>query len=273
MEFYLGTHMPGWLHVAGFPLCVSHRRLRNRKSGMTASCSWIADSGAFTELQMYGEHRESPQEYAMAVRRYKGFGGLRWAAPQDWMCEPAVISGGTWNGIRFAGTGLSVPEHQRRTVDNYLTLRTLAPDLPFIPVLQGFARDDYLRCADMYERAGVDLTRQETVGLGSVCRRQATSEIHGIIASLAPLRLHGFGVKITGLSMYGHCLTSSDSTAWSFDARRADPLPGCHHGKQGTGNCASCLTYAGRWRGRVLAIAPQKEYNYQPMLDFGDEAA
>ncbi len=49
------------------------------------------------------------------------------------MCEPIVIHGGQAGPIRFAGTGLTVAEHQRRTVTNYAQLRDLAPDLPFVP--------------------------------------------------------------------------------------------------------------------------------------------
>ena len=45
----------------------------------------------------------------------------------DWMCEPAML----------ARTGLTVAEHQAGTVANYLELRAAAPELPFIPVLQG----------------------------------------------------------------------------------------------------------------------------------------
>jgi len=52
----------------------------------------------------------------------------------DWMSEP----------IMLAKTGLTVAVHQARTVANYLALRDLAPDLPFIPVLQGWRLDDYL---------------------------------------------------------------------------------------------------------------------------------
>lgn len=62
------------------------------------------------------------------------------------MCEPVSV----------AKTGLSVGEHQRRTVDNFVRLRQFAPDLPIIPVLQGWRIGDYLRCADDY--AGIDLT-------------------------------------------------------------------------------------------------------------------
>jgi hypothetical protein len=88
------------------------------------------------------------------------------------------------------------------------------------------------------------------VGVGSVCRRQATGEIEVIVHSLASigLRLHGFGVKAGGLVRYADCLVSADSLAWSFEARRAAPLAGCRHA-----NCANCLCYAAAWRRRVLA--------------------
>ena len=156
------------------------------------------------------------------------------------MCEPFMI----------ARTGLPVTEHLHRTVENYLTLRRLAPDLPVIPVVQGWRLADYLACLDLYASAGVDLAALPRVGLGSVCRRQSTAEIAVIVTELARrgLRLHGFGVKTGGLHLYGHLLTSADSMAWSYAARRAPALPGC----TGHKNCANCLTYATRWRAGVL---------------------
>jgi hypothetical protein len=156
------------------------------------------------------------------------------------MCEPFML----------ARTGLTIAVHQARTVANYLELRDLAPDLPFIPVLQGWSGDDYLRAVGMYSRAGVDLTAEPLVGVGSVRRRQTTGEIEVIVHSLASLglRLHGFGVKAGGLARYADCLESADSLAWSFEARRAVPLPGCSHA-----NCANCLRYAAAWRERTLA--------------------
>jgi hypothetical protein len=88
------------------------------------------------------------------------------------------------------------------------------------------------------------------VGLGSVCRRQSTTEIAVIVTELARcgLRLHGFGVKTGGLHLYGHLLASADSMAWSYAARRQPALPGCTSHK----NCANCLTYATQWRHAVL---------------------
>ena len=70
-----------------------------------------------------------------------------------------------------------------------------------MPVLQGWSRDDYLRCVELYRLAGVDLTADPRVGVGSVCRRQATGEIEVIVHSPASLglRRHVFGVKCGGL--------------------------------------------------------------------------
>lgn len=159
-------------------------------------------------------------------------------------------------------TGLSVTEHQHRTVANYLELRQLAPHLPFIPVLQGWHLADYLTCADLYQSAGIDLVGQPRVGIGSVCRRQATAPIAAIITTLAArgLRLHGFGVKTGGLDKYGHLLASADSMAWSYAARRSPALPGC----TGHKNCANCITYATRWRHRI--ITRHLTGSYQPAL-------
>jgi hypothetical protein len=219
----------------------SPRRLAARRRLPRAVTSWALDSGGFTELRLHGGWRTTAAEYAAAVRRYRDeIGRLEWAAPQDWMCEPFML----------AKTGLSIAAHQLRTVANYLELRSLAPDLPFVPVLQGWSLDDYRRCTVLFDEAGVDLTTEPRVGVGSVCRRQATGEIEAIVHSLAllGLRLHGLGVKAGGLLRYADCLVSADSLAWSFDARRAAPLAGCSHA-----NCANCLRYAAAWRERALA--------------------
>ena len=69
------------------------------------------------------------------------------------MCEPEQL----------AMTGLTVEEHQRRAVDNFVELRDLAPDLPIVPVVQGWTIGSHLRCVEMYAAAGVDLLA-ETVG-------------------------------------------------------------------------------------------------------------
>jgi hypothetical protein len=248
--FYLGTHMPNWLATSDIPLFISRNRLKNRKTFPQARAPWALDSGGFTELMQHGRWTITPAEYAAEVHRYRDqIGRLEWAAPMDWMCEPWVITGGQHGPLNFAGTGLTVEEHQQRTVDNLIELRALAPDLPFIPVLQGWTLADYQHCAQLYVAAGIDLTAEPVVGLGSVCRRQATDEIEQIVRHFAGqgLRLHGFGVKTQGLGAYADGLASADSLAWSMDARRSDPLPGHTHK-----NCANCPDWAYRWHQRIV---------------------
>jgi hypothetical protein len=118
---------------------------------------------------------------------------------------------------------------------------------PFIPVLKGWTQGNY--CAELYAAAGVDLTRCEKVGLGSVCRRQSTIRI-GLRASWMAASGSGCtaSAKTEGLGLYGEHLVSCDSLAWSYDARRSAPLPGHAHK-----NCTSCLSYAMGWRQRMLA--------------------
>jgi hypothetical protein len=254
LRFYLGTHRPNWLWtVTDVPLFISHRVLRDRKRTFPrATTSWALDSGGFTELNLYGEWRTTPEEYVACVRRYRDeLGQMEWASPQDWMCEPWVI----------AKTGLTVEEHQKRTTENYLHLRDLAPDLPFIPVLQGWDLVDYQRHADDYADAGVDLAGLPLVGIGSVCRRQATGAIAGVFDSLMSrgLSMHGFGVKSAGLGQYADALTSADSLAWSFGARRADPGMTRTCGKR---SCQNCLHAALEWRERVLRTLDGRQYAF-----------
>ncbi len=239
--FYLGTHQPAWLARVRFPLCVSHRRLHRYRHLPTARCRWVLDSGVFSELSDHGRWTLPPETYVAVVRRYREhIGCLAWAAPQDWMCEPAMV----------AKTGLSVREHQRRTVENVVRLRQLAPDLPIIPVVQGWRLGDYLRCVNDYAAVGIDLTAEPLVGIGSICRRQATAEIAEIVEALwaRGIRLHGFGVKADGLRRYGHYLASADSMAWSFRGRYSR---GCAHrtsGQRPVSSEANCLYFARAWR-------------------------
>jgi hypothetical protein len=251
VRFFLGTHQPHWLRI-GVPLFVSDRRLRRYHRLPRAAAPWALDSGGFTELSQYGtwDTGPTPAVYLARVRRYRDeIGHLVWAAPQDWMCEPFIL----------AKTGLAVADHQSRTVDNYLRLRELAPDLPIVPVVQGWTPGDYLRCADRYTACGVDLTVSPIVGVGSVCRRQGTEDAGRILRALharGVRRLHGFGFKTLGLIAHGHLLTSADSLAWSVDARnlRRPALPQCLSAGRHK-NCANCLPYALLWRRRVLAAA------------------
>ncbi len=251
MRFFLGTHHPDWLGKLEVSLFVSDRRLRKCKRLPRALRPWGCDSSGFSEVSMHGRWTIGPKEYVARLRRYQEeIGLLDFAAPQDWMCEPPILR----------KTGLSVEEHQRRTLENYLELRSLAPELPIIPVIQGWKHTDYDHHVDAYDRAGVDLQALPLVGIGSVCRRQATREAALIFASMArvwKLKVHGFGVKGGGVAYLGD-LASADSLAWSYEARRLQRPAFLDHDKPGPGrrkghkNCANCHVYALDWRARLF---------------------
>lgn len=222
------------------PFFVSVRRLRRQKRWPLAAGSWALDSGAFTELATYGFYQTPARQYAEEARRYlEMLGQPDWIAPQDWMCEPFIV----------AKTGLSIVEHQWRTIESVAGLRLAG--MPVIPVLQGQILDDYLRHIEMYAGAGFQLLSEPTIGVGSICRRQGSNETGRILATLSGLglRLHGFGVKTTGVAQFSRYLVSADSMAWSVCGRRRKPFFNCGNSHK---NCANCFEYAMWWRRKVL---------------------
>lgn len=244
--FYLGCPEPAWIGKTTAPLFLARPRLARIRGRLNrAAGPWALDSGGFSELSQHGRWTITPAQYAAEVRRFVAeVGAPDFIAPQDWMCEPQMV----------ARTGLSVAEHQARTVQNYLELRDLLPDLPLMPVIQGWCRGDYRRCIDLYRAAGVDLGALPRVGVGSVCRRSSSISAALILQEChleGVTRLHGFGVKTDGLDLFGDELTSADSMAWSYDARRTQKP--CPNGKR---DCRNCLHYALAWRRRVLGAWP-----------------
>lgn len=254
-KFWLGYHIPSglWGGELHGPVFVSVQRLRKRKSEWPRSLVPIAlDSAGFSQITMHGQWLISPAEHVAICRRaIAELGTVEWAAIQDWMCEDDAL----------ARTGLSIAEHQRRTIVSYETLLELAPEVRWVPALQGRSLSDYMRHLEDYKRAGHDLLALDLVGLGSVCRRQATAEIVALVRGLAStgLRLHGFGVKSTGLELISDALVSADSMAWSFEGRVETRETGRRDSKgRGLGNSPE---YAEVFRQRMLALiaAPKSQ--------------
>ena len=168
-RFWLGTNEPAWLSRTDVPLFLSARRIRRRTAlPLPAKGEWALDSGGFTEVSTHGKWTIPAEVYAgEALRWSRQIGGLAWAAPQDWMCEPPMLE----------KSGLSAREHQELTVENFITLRNLAPLglgrflewggpntggsiqtaswLAFI----GASLDGYFRAIDM--QTGAELWRQD----------------------------------------------------------------------------------------------------------------
>ena len=212
MLFYVGLHEPA--HARHFARAfISVNRLRRRKAPFPAQ-AWIMDSGAFTEIAAHGHYRHDVAHYAADIVRWRDNGGLVCAVAQDWMCEPWIVR----------KTGLTVAEHQRRTIDRYDALMEADTGVAIMPVLQGFDPDDYRRHIAAY---GDRLTHGAYVGVGSVCKRNGDpaailAVLDAIHADRPDLRLHGFGLKATSLMCRPITarLHSADSMAWSFAERR-----------------------------------------------------
>ena len=247
--FYVGTNKGNWLWSKQnrHPLFVSVRSLKNHKKLPKSKVNWCCDSGGFTELSLFGKWVTSPTEYVYHLQRFQNeIGSMVWASPQDSMCEPSML----------LKTNKSVLEHQHLTCQNFCELKQLAPDLPIIPVLQGWFPNDYLFHAEMYKTYGVELNKESTVGVGSVCRRAKVSGMKETFEQLASdgLRLHGFGLKKDGIKLFGHSLVSSDSMAWSYTARVSGwkniYLCGTRH--EQAKSCGDCHDWAMLWADKVL---------------------
>lgn len=211
MRFFTGLHQPS--DAKHFDSAfISVNRIHNRKKPFVVN-DWIMDSGAFTEISTHGRYRQPANEYASEITRWINNGHLLAAVTQDYMCEPFILE----------KTGLSVTEHQRLTINRYDDLLAANVGTYIMPVLQGFAPDDYESHIKMYDER---LSPGQWVGVGSICKRN--SNIHAITAVLLKikqarpdLRLHGFGLKTTALAnpLITSLLETADSMAWSFHAR------------------------------------------------------
>lgn len=264
--FYTGVQRPSWAtdRTLNVPLFVSANQLaRYRSEGdawpFLVATQWAGDSGAYAALMLAADPDTNPWTWDP-----DSYGGL-WTRVvdqsgrppdfigiQDWPCEPNVR----------ARTGFTVLDHQEFTLDSYLWLEREFPWLPWLPTLQGWEPQDYVRHGKMYRRAGVDLAGRR-VGVGSICRRGSQHAILAVLEALAPYgaRLHGFGASINALREAGHLLASSDSQAHSAVARAEGiRLPGCghlsrpdEHGVRRAADCRNCFRWALSYRDRALA--------------------
>jgi hypothetical protein len=211
MRFYVGLHQPSSAkHVRR--AFVSVHRLMKRKSPLKVD-EWIMDSGAFTTILKHGGYPDSVEAYASEIRRRAKDGNLIAAVAQDYMCEPHML----------LKTGLTVSDHQRLTIERYDKLLACDVGVYVMPVLQGYAPEDY---AEHVRQYGARLSEAAWVGVGSVCKRNGSpgaieAVLRAILAVRPDLRLHAFGVKSTSLAYAAvrDRLFSADSMAWSFAAR------------------------------------------------------
>ena len=211
MRFFVGLHQPS--DAKHFDAAfISVNRIRTRKSNFAVG-DWIMDSGAFSTILQHGGYPHPVEEYASHIRRWRSNGTLLAAVAQDYMCEPAML----------AKTSLSIADHQRLTIERYDDLLRCETGCYIMPVLQGYAPEDYVSHIRQY---GSRLAHGAWVGVGSVCKRNGdVSAILDVLLAIKlfrpDLQLHGFGLKTIALAhgVIRALLHTADSMAWSFAAR------------------------------------------------------
>lgn len=175
------------------------------------------DSGGYSLMLDTGEHPPASEyiDYVEAT-------APEYFALQDFPCEPDVLE----------KYGRSVFKHREFSVEHSASCLAMARDRDLdadpVAVLQGWEPDDYLRCIERYEQEGL-LT--DYVGIGSVCRRNAETDIREVVTTIRDVlpkrRLHAFGVKRDVLSYPDvlRALDSADSLAydWSYEREVSGP--------------------------------------------------
>ncbi|MEU3452291.1 DUF6884 domain-containing protein [Micromonospora sp. NPDC006766] len=237
----------------GVRVLVSYVRLRAVKTPPVAVEEWLLDSGGYDQLMRHGGWTVPAVEYAADIRRYgREIGRLVWAAPQDWPASRGAL----------ARTGLTEVEHQERTVASVEELRAADTGVHIAALLTGTTPDGYLRHADMYARAGIDLRAEPVEAVGALLRRPVTeaAEIVRLLHAAGLTRLHTLGGKGPLLDLVGGLIASTDSADWSGNARRH--VGRCPHGLVAWE--ANCPVAAREWGVRQRERAARSVV--QPML-------
>lgn len=220
MDFYVGLHQPS--DAQHFDNCCIHvGRLEGRQKPLGCK-KLILDSQAFRILELHGEHRLSPAQYAAIGAEIALLCDEIVLVTQDYMCERYIFQ----KRYEHLGVRFTVADHQLLTISRYDALHFHAGQLGLavMPVLQGYAPHEYV---DHIRQYGRRLRSGMWVGVGSVCKRNGSpSSIRDVLYSIKrarpDLRLHGFGLKRTamGWGWIRNALYSADSMAWSYAARR-----------------------------------------------------
>ena len=167
------------------------------------------DSGGFSFFKKWGEYPFDLETYLSFIYNLKEQYPLELCAVMDYPCE-----------IEANRTKLKTNKDRiEATVRNAVECIDADPNLPWIPVIQGFSLEEYLHCVDLYEQVGI---RLDYIAVGSVCARKGN--LHSIRRILTKIRdrtkarLHSFGLSLTYLkdSQIHNAVYSSDSAAWNW---------------------------------------------------------
>jgi hypothetical protein len=197
-------------------------RVTRPPGGYVASI--CVDSGGFTAARRWGRYPWSPEQYADFAREVSRDVPLDFCAIMDYACEPAV------------DRSILRTNHERikATIRNQAACLECAPDLPWLPVLQGDSLAE--RAFDLALRLRMGMLPTEYAGIGSVCGRGAIAArrvVKFYTDRLPGARFHAFGMHVQALdddAVFG-ALRSWDSYAWNWGRgqKDVDRPPECYH--------------------------------------------
>jgi hypothetical protein len=186
-----------------------------RHLGLVHSRAVALDSAGFTAARRYRGFPWAADDYLDLAAAAPWL----WWAAMDWCVEPEIAHDNDQVLDRISGTArlnmLCLRGGERRAIADR-----------FVPVLQGWHPQHYLRCLDRMPWAA-DFP---LVGVGSTCRRHLNGG-HGIMHVLDVLdrglgtsscRLHLFGLKSQAIAIASQHprVTSADSQAYGIAARQ-----------------------------------------------------
>lgn len=186
----------------------TRQRFRIRRPPSNVS-SIAIDSGGFTAARRWGKYPWSFKQYVDFIRASSRDRILDFCACMDYACE------------RDVNLGIMATNQERidATIANDIALRALAPDLPWLSVLQGNTFEE--RAYDLERRRILGIPPTGYVGLGSVCGRppvESRQVVKFYIDRLPGVQYHGFGFHSQALDddEVANAVKSWDSYAWNW---------------------------------------------------------
>jgi hypothetical protein len=185
----------------------------------------FVDSGGYQFFTQFNEYPYTVEDYLKKIDNISD--KIKYFASMDYPCEPELLE----------KRGKTVKEHIDATIKNTIKTHELIkaeyPHLKdkFVPVIQGWATNDYIKCIEGYKTAGL-WPEYDYWAVGSVCRRNATTQTKDILKTIQRAggnkRLHAFGFKISNLKdrTIKSLLYSCDSSAWGIEAMYTTPWKG-----------------------------------------------
>jgi len=177
------------------------------------------DSGGFTAARRWGRYPWTPAQYADFIYAVSRDVPLAFCAILDYACERGVNREHYQTNI----------ERIEATIANEIACRAAAPDLPWLPVLQGDTMEE--RAYDLARRREMGMLPTDYAGIGSVCGRGAAAArrvVRFYDGQLPGVKLHGFGMHIDALddAVVMGALRSWDSYSWTWArGARSDRAP------------------------------------------------